>query len=841
MTVAVENSSIQVTGPDAALTTALFGQIEDALGELLTGRIEIRQATIAARSPLLVAENSPGKIPPNYYSLWAIDNTSRLLTVVEGRLPNTILPEQSDNPFQPPPLEVAIGAVAARETGWTIGDRLSSADGAIDFDIVGVIAPRNSRDEAWFGDLVPFNARVVPGTNMDTVYLSLWLPVQGMRTYFPAHQRTWRIPIDRTHVTVDNVETVAAGLNALRARIATTRVTISTDLPSILDRFRSQAATARMALLLLTLQALVFVLYTLGVITSLLLERTQAELATLAGRGASAAQVTRLFALQALLVAFPVAVVVGPAIAFAAFGVWAQISGSPPPDLIPDDSWQLALVAAGFGWLAMVIPVYPSARRSLLDWQRQVARPSQLAGWQKAYVDVFLLLLGGLAYWQLVETGSFAAETPAARAADPVLLLGPSLLLIAVTLVFLRVVPALLALVAWIVRQMRGLILPLSAARLARSPVGPSRVVLLISIAIGLTLFAKAFGDSLAMGQREQAHFAAGADLRVAQADAVAADFARRPGVVAASPVLRDRLHRSSGGALAMLALDPNTIDRVARFRGGGSGMRDVAATLASPSGSDALPAILPVDMRSAQVDIGTRQTLMLAGTRLDFEVIAFVPDFPTMSGQFLITSLPDLEKRIELGGTFASRREVWLATDPARHAALVDDPLLRDRILSDGQAQLRSLQAEALTQGVTGAFGLNALTLSALSVAGFLLVHTFAAHRRLYEFGVLRAVGASPSQVLGLLAVEGAWVMALGLLAGTGIGYGLAQIMTPFLSLVLSSSIAGTQVVQIVIDWPAIGQGYLVLIGIYALAMLALLLALLRAGVHRALRIGDE
>jgi predicted lysophospholipase L1 biosynthesis ABC-type transport system permease subunit len=85
--------------------------------------------------------------------------------------------------------------------------------------------------------------------------------------------------------------------------------------------------------------------------------------------------------------------------------------------------------------------------------------------------------------------------------ADPLLLIGPSLLLIAAVMVFLRFVPFLLRLVARLSRRLRGLVLPLGLSHLAREPLQSSRLVLLVSLTAGLLLFTRTFGASLARGQ----------------------------------------------------------------------------------------------------------------------------------------------------------------------------------------------------------------------------------------------------------------------------------------------------------------------------------------------------
>jgi hypothetical protein len=45
----------------------------------------------------------------------------------------------------------------------------------------------------------------------------------------------------------------------------------------------------------------------------------------------------------------------------------------------------------------------------------------------------------------------------------------------------------------------------------------------------------------------------------------------------------------------------------------------------------------------------------------------------------------------------------------------------------------------------------------------------------------------------------------------------------------------------EIAIDWSGVARQYAVLVGAYLVAMLILLLVLLRAGVHRVLRMGEE
>jgi hypothetical protein len=153
------------------------------------------------------------------------------------------------------------------------------------------------------------------------------------------------------------------------------------------------------------------------------------------------------------------------------------------------------------GWLALVLPVFLAARRNTIAWQRLLARPPEASAVQKRYLDLYLLAFGGLLYWQLNQTGSVVMRrVQDTQWADPLLLVGPSLLLIGATLVFLRILPFVLRLVARLFQHLRGWALPLSLFRLARDPLQAGRVVLLVSLTTGLVMFTRIFDVSLASG-----------------------------------------------------------------------------------------------------------------------------------------------------------------------------------------------------------------------------------------------------------------------------------------------------------------------------------------------------
>ena len=123
--------------------------------------------------------------------------------------------------------------------------------------------------------------------------------------------------------------------------------------------------------------------------------------------------------------------------------------------------------------------------------------------------------MGGLLYWQAANrnwsSGSGLSSVTGVR--NPLLLVEPTLLLIALTLLVLRLWPWVARLVVFgcgaIVASPASIPCNTSAAR----QFGSGRIVFLITLAAGLTLFASLFRHSLTTRQTQLAHYLNGADL----------------------------------------------------------------------------------------------------------------------------------------------------------------------------------------------------------------------------------------------------------------------------------------------------------------------------------------
>ncbi len=86
-----------------------------------------------------------------------------------------------------------------------------------------------------------------------------------------------------------------------------------------------------------------------------------------------------------------------------------------------------------------------------------------------------------------------------------------------------------------------------------------------------------------------------------------------------------------------------------------------------------------------------------------------------------------------------------------------------------------RELRTERLLAFLSGGFGLIALTLVAIGLAGLL---AYAVARRRNEIGVRMALGAAPADVIRMVLRDAASMGRLGILIGLPVAYGISRLL---------------------------------------------------------------
>lgn len=463
-------------------------------------------------------------------------------------------------------VEAALPEAAAGRLGLEPGARLRLTDRlggpAVDVRITGVYRPVDATAAYW--QLDDLRGRGTVKIDFTTYGPLLTDPAVLTGDRVSAGESAWLASADFSTVGTDRIDAlrtaVRDGAAALREEPALGGSAEATSaLPTVLDRTERSLLVSRTTLLIVGLQLALLACCTLFLVARLLSAERAGESRLLRARGGSRAQLARLAALEALLLALPAAAV-APLLAGPLTGLLAGRGALARIGLHLDTSLgavagrgSVWLVAAGVALgcaLAVTVPALTSS------FAAGRARP--LPGAVRAGADVGLLAVAGVAFWQLGRqpTGAVGRDLRI----DPLLVTAPALALLAGTVLTLRLLPPVARLAERRAARGRGLPGALAGWQVSRRPMRGAGPVLLLVLAVALGMLAIGQGSSWERSQNDQADFRAGAQVRVLGAGdgepGTTGAYAAVPGVRAAAPAHRTTVPLSGNRTATVLALD---------------------------------------------------------------------------------------------------------------------------------------------------------------------------------------------------------------------------------------------------------------------------------------------
>ncbi|HKP19325.1 MAG TPA: ABC transporter permease, partial [Gaiellaceae bacterium] len=192
----------------------------------------------------------------------------------------------------------------------------------------------------------------------------------------------------------------------------------------------------------------------------------------------------------------------------------------------------------------------------------------------RARLDLVLVGLAALGYWQLRRYRTPLVETSGGLSIDPFLVAAPTVLLLAGALLSLRLIPLAARAAERVARSGRGIVGALGSRELSRRPRAYARSALLLVLAIAIGIFAAAYARTWHRSQVDQAAYAAGADVLVqpGQSPDTAVEAGLGPSLVAlgaraALPSLTDSFDLGAGDSGSLLALDARRLPEIVHVR----------------------------------------------------------------------------------------------------------------------------------------------------------------------------------------------------------------------------------------------------------------------------------
>jgi hypothetical protein len=464
------------------------------------------------------------------------------------------------------PIPAALPAAVARQLRAAPGTVLELRDRVtgkrVRLRVTGLFRLRNPRALYWGLDLLGTSGVSVqpPFVTYGPMVVSAAAFGRGGLT---AGEVSWVALPDAARIGND-VAGLAARIDSAEAFLRNTAslggLQVSSGMPQALTSTGLNLAVARSLLTIGALQFLLLAAAALVLPARLLASHRDEESALLSARGARRWQLVSPGLAEAVLLGGTAAVVgalAGSRLAGLLVSTPALQAAGLRVTGIPAEVWWAALAVL----ILCTAIMLGTALRPAAPGEARVRRGRQAASASiaRAGGDLALLALALVAILELRTYSAVAHTAAGGIGIDPVPVAAPALALAGVTLITLRILPALARAVDRMTVGTRRLGAALASWEISRRAVSQSGPVLLVILAVATGTVALTQRESWRQSAHDQAAFATGADIRVttprpAQLTTAAAVAGAR-GVGAATPVTRVGL--GPGGEV--LALDGRT------------------------------------------------------------------------------------------------------------------------------------------------------------------------------------------------------------------------------------------------------------------------------------------
>jgi len=485
--------------------------------------------------------------------------------------------------------------------------------------------------------------------------------------------------------------------------------------------------------------------------------------------------------------------------------------------------------------IAALIPAFITSRFTIVSFKSERARASAKPFWQRAYLDVLMLIPIGYGWWLLRQQGSLGSISGPGLSDpfnNPLLLIAPSLFIFATALITVRFFPIFMRILEFIASRLPGIATVTALRYLARTPSAYSGPILLLIITLSLAGFTASMAKSLDQNLLERNHFIAGGDAKLfdmgqsssgggggapggmqSGIDAIVTDpgeskltgpkyfflpvqdYLTIDGVAHATRV---------GNSKVSVIINNNSIDaqyfgidrldfpNVAYWREDFSDqpLGTLMNLLAEDEG-----AVLVQREFAKNLNLRVGDNFIIRMNNLDATysvpvvVAGFIDLFPTAYPSEGPPIIGNLEYSFDMqGGMYPY--DVWLRLKDG--TTVNDDDIYRGTVTTGMKVFIREFAPEVITnerirperQGFFGLLSVGFVAAAFLSMLGFLFYSILAFQRRFVELGMLRAIGLSTAQLGTLLAIEQTLIIGMAIAAGTFVGVSSSQLFIPFLQL---------------------------------------------------------
>jgi putative ABC transport system permease protein len=816
-----------------------------------------------------------------------MDDFGEHIELIEGEFPVPASPSQDD------PIEVLLHEGLATELGLQVGERYlahitsiahSGNEITTQFPLMvsGIWRPIDPYETYWISSPSFYeNVLFVPEESFST-RISTFLPDEVFSAY-------WYLVMDGSDVHVEdvvpllnNIHNVEKNTNYLLPNI---RMSVSpTD---ALWEYRVASRSLTILLYAFSIPILGLILAFISLVSRLSVERQRNEIAILRSRGATPLQILGLTALEGLVlgiislaISLPLAIQLTRIIAQTRSFLDLGDANSNLRVAISSSSVQIGLAAIGLVLLAMIIPAMGAARHTIISYKQETGRVAKSPWWQRAWLDVFLFIPAAYGTYLLQQQGRIAILDNSSSTGvndpfqNPLLFLVPALGIFALTLFSLRLIHPVMGLISRLAGLTKNTSLTLASRQLARTPGSYHTPLIILILTVSLSSYTASLAYTLDEHLSDQAYYGTGADIQfldTGSSNTISSSFGQNNstenegnvwvflpvdeyrGIEGVEGVARLGRYTATGISKAenlsrgfYIGLDRVDFPNVAFWRDDfadqslGSMMNSLAIEQSGVLVDQRL-----LDQGGYKIGDTISPVISMYGNnfQVDLKIVGAFDLFPTWypeQGPLIVGNLDYIFQ--QMGGEFPYRvlLDVNHSTDP-RDVANADTQGIQMRFLSWNTPveQIDETKSKPERQGLLGFLFIGFATAALLTVLAFLLHMVFSFQRRFIELGVLRAAGLSMGQMTGYLVWELAFLIMIGGVVGTILGYLASVTFIPFMQIGREASDL-IPPFKVLIAWDSIYQIYWMFGILFALTLVVSILLLRRMRIFQAIKLGE-
>jgi putative ABC transport system permease protein len=787
-------------------------------------------------------------------------------------------------------MEVMVPHAIFISKGYVLGDIYEVNDVLEELEpirarVVGAFQVKDQNDPYWDRRPSSYNRSIFISADLFQEY---FLEKEQIK-YLEA---VWYYAFDYQAITINGLDQLVSAHNNLQRYLNQYNLrNFSFPAFDVIEQYSIREQQLTITLWVLQAPVLLMLAFYIFMISYLIVQHEQNEIAVMKSRGKTTAQVFFIYFVESVLIG-GVGLLAGPPLGYffssvlgASNGFLEFVQRTALPLSISWDAYFYSALAFVAFISFMLVPAYLSSRTTIVIHKRKQSRRGGVPLWKKLFLDIILLGVAGYGYYQFQEREQVLASTGAGGlevVMDPLLYLVSIAFILGIGLFFLRLYPYFIKLIFWIGRKVWSPVFYASLIQVGRAEKRYHFFMLFIILTLAIGIYNANSARTFNTNMTERIRYDIGADITVREhwegdespfeefdsesegyippentgyVEPPFYRFTEIEGVETATKVLHLRGRENVldiGGkrerGVTIMGIIPDEFGSVAWFRNDLLPYHwyNYLNLLARSPNAVLLSTTLKMQY---SLEVGDSVWIMWDDQRpIEVKVYAFVEFWPAIrpahidrvnGSDFVVGNYNYFSSK-----TAPKPYTVWIDKAKGVSSETIYQGLQESGIdiknLENAEQEIIKTKNDPMLQGTNGAMTMSFVITLAISIIGFLIYWIISIKERLLQFGIFRATGLSTWKVIGMLITEQVLVSGVAVLLGIIIGGFASYLFVPLLGAVFSTAeqIPPFEVIAYWSDYLKV-YGFVGIMLIAGLSVLSAIVSKIR--IHQAIKLGEE